>query len=246
MSALGIDLALRRRGGAFDPLSLFPGGTAGAYYDARPGLVFQDSAGMVAAGEGDPVGLLLDRSGNGHHAGQIVAAARPILRRSAGGKFYLEFDGIDDFLRASAPLLPQPWERISALRQIAWGANRHVLGGGTSNAGVLQQFGASANLRLFSGAGSTTANLAPVLGADEVISERHDGAASGIAVNEGAMVLADYGSLAGAGITIGASSSGASFSNIRLYGLLMRGGPLPADARANVRSWMAARAGIAV
>ncbi|HEV2746546.1 MAG TPA: hypothetical protein VGW34_04515 [Allosphingosinicella sp.] len=247
MSALGIalDLALRRRGAAFDPVQLFPGGTLGALYDPAPGQVWQDAAGTLPAAVGDPVGLLADRSGNGNHAVQASAAARPVLRQDSNGRHYLECDGIDDFLRAGFAL-PQPWERICALRQVGWGANRHVLGGVTVNAGVLQQFGASAALRLFSGTGSATTNSEPVLGANEVIAELHSGAASSLTVNAGAPVIADYGSAATAGVTIGASSSGASFSSIRLYALAMRDGPLTASARASLRAWMAARAAISM
>lgn len=244
MGALGIGLGLSLRGrrGGFDPVALFPGGTAGAFYQVGPGYAWQDVAGTVPAAAGDPVGLLVDRSGNGNHAVQANPAQRPILRQDAGGRCWLEFDGVDDFLRASFALA-QPWERISALRQSGWTLARHLLGGAASNAGVLQQFGASANLRLFSGTASSVCNVEPTLGADEVISEVHDGAASGIAINNGAATVADYGSAASGGVTIGASSAGSSFGNIRLYALMMRGGPLAAATRTSVRGWMAARAG---
>jgi len=38
----------------------------------------------------------------GNHASQPTAAARPILRQDGGGKYYLEFDGVDDFLETAA------------------------------------------------------------------------------------------------------------------------------------------------
>ena len=38
----------------------------------------------------------------GNHAFQSTAASRPILRQSAGGLLYLEYDGVDDFLVTNA------------------------------------------------------------------------------------------------------------------------------------------------
>lgn len=38
----------------------------------------------------------------GNHATQATAAARPVLRQDGGGKYYLEFDGVDDFLSTAA------------------------------------------------------------------------------------------------------------------------------------------------
>lgn len=85
----------------FSPLSLFTG-AQGWYFDPSDlSTVFQDSAGTTPGAVGQPVGLIRDKSGNGNHATQSTAASRPILRQS-GSLYYLEFDGVDDFLATSA------------------------------------------------------------------------------------------------------------------------------------------------
>lgn len=63
------------------PLSLFATGAQGAWYDPSDfSTMFQDDAGTtpVTAVE-QPVGLILDKSGNGNHATQSTSASRPVL-----------------------------------------------------------------------------------------------------------------------------------------------------------------------
>lgn len=78
---------------------LFAASEVGVLYDpADFATLFQDSAGTIPVTDvGQPVGKILDKSGNGYHATQATSTARPILRQS-GSLYYLEFDGIDDFL----------------------------------------------------------------------------------------------------------------------------------------------------
>jgi len=88
-----------------DPiLALFANGEQGAYYDpSDSSTVFQDAAMTTPAGADDPVGAIMDKSGNGNHLTQSTAALRPALR-NVGGLWYLEFDGTDDFLTRAAIL----------------------------------------------------------------------------------------------------------------------------------------------
>src|SRR3712207_4298621 len=100
MLALSLGLNRQQRGttAAFSPLSLFAGGTQGAWYDPSDlSSMFQNSNGTTAAAVDSPVGKINDKSGNGNHATQSTSAARPILRQS-GSLYYLEFDGVDDWL----------------------------------------------------------------------------------------------------------------------------------------------------
>jgi len=55
---------------------------------------------------GDPVGAVLDQSGNGYHLTQNAANKRP-LYKTTDGLHWLEFDGVNDFMEVefSAPLL---------------------------------------------------------------------------------------------------------------------------------------------
>jgi hypothetical protein len=100
---LGLNLglgAMRGGGGGgtppFSPASLFASGEEGAWYDINPAYCFTDTSRTTNAEIGDAVAAVEDRSGNGNHATQTTAAARPILRQTGGGLYYLEFDGVDD------------------------------------------------------------------------------------------------------------------------------------------------------
>lgn len=85
---------------SFTPLDIFTTGVTGAWYDPSDfSTMFQDSAGTTAVtAVGQPVGKLLDKSGRGNHATQAVSASRPLLQQAANGKYYLDFDGSDDYL----------------------------------------------------------------------------------------------------------------------------------------------------
>lgn len=75
-------------------------GTQGVWYDPSDlSTVFQDAAGTIAGAVDQPVGRILDISGNGNHASQAVSGDRPTLR-SSGGLYWLEFvTGYNDELR---------------------------------------------------------------------------------------------------------------------------------------------------
>ena len=80
---------------------LFANGEQGFAYDPNDlTTMFQDAAGTIpVTGAGQPVGLILDKSGRGNHAIQTTSASRPILRQNATtGAYYLKFDGSDDYL----------------------------------------------------------------------------------------------------------------------------------------------------
>lgn len=82
-------------------LKLFSNGEQGFYYDPNDlSTMYQDAAGTTpVTAAGQPVGLMLDKSGCNNHARQTVSASRPILQRNATtGAYYLAFDGTDDFL----------------------------------------------------------------------------------------------------------------------------------------------------
>ena len=90
----------------FDQLikSIFANGVQGFVYDPNDlSTLFQDAAGTVPVnGAGQPVGLMLDKSGRNNHAKQTTSASRPILRQNAiTGAYYLAFDGTEDFLRTN-------------------------------------------------------------------------------------------------------------------------------------------------
>ena len=85
--------------------SLFANSEQGFAYDPNDlTTMFQDAAGTVPVTDvGQPVGLIRDKSGRNNHAFQTTSASRPILQRNATtGAYYLEFDGVDDFLQTNS------------------------------------------------------------------------------------------------------------------------------------------------
>lgn len=82
---------------------LFAAGEQGAWYDPSDLSSMNtkhDGSGTVP-GVGDPVGYIADKSGRGNHAKQTTDTARPTLQL-ASGRYYLQFDGVDDFLVTAA------------------------------------------------------------------------------------------------------------------------------------------------
>lgn len=81
------------------PAALFADGESGLWLDIQDlTTLFQDAAGTTPAAVGSPVGLVCDKSGLDHHISTATSSQKPILRQDAGGKYYLEFDGVDDAL----------------------------------------------------------------------------------------------------------------------------------------------------
>ena len=87
-------------------IQLFNDGEQGAIYIPRPVVngvqsLFQDAAGTAAVtADGDPVGLMLDQSGNGNSAAQSISAARPTYNTSPDR---LSLDKVDDALIVTVP-----------------------------------------------------------------------------------------------------------------------------------------------
>lgn len=80
---------------------LFVGGFQGAWYDpADLAALFQDATGTVpVTADGQPVGLMLDKSGNGNHATNADVETCPRYRTD-GTRHWLQFRGLD-FLKFS-------------------------------------------------------------------------------------------------------------------------------------------------
>ena len=84
--------------------SLFSAGEQGAIYIPRPVVngvqsLFQDAAGTTpVTADGDPVGLMIDQSGNGNHATQSVSGRRLVYIKD-GSLDLIRSDGVDDSLQ---------------------------------------------------------------------------------------------------------------------------------------------------
>jgi len=98
-------LGAMRSGGQealFTPASLFAGSIAGAWYGPSDlSTLFQVSDGTTpVTTAGQPVGLMLDNSGNDNHAAQATAARRPTYQT---GPARATLDKVDDRLSVTVP-----------------------------------------------------------------------------------------------------------------------------------------------
>lgn len=99
----------------FTPLDLFFRDKQGVWFDPSDlSTMFQDVSGTVpVTKDGDPVGMIKDKSGNDNHAIQEIASARPIYRTD-GELHWLEFDGVDDYLTSTLASIKQPYTIVTA------------------------------------------------------------------------------------------------------------------------------------
>jgi hypothetical protein len=241
---VGVGVGINAGHASFSPYDLFGGGLAGAWYDPSDlSSMWQESTAATPAVVNSPVGKILDKSGNGNHAVEVGVATttRPILRLGAEG-YYLEFDGVNDMLRATFTI-SQTIVRVSAVRMIAWASGRRIFDTGTGTAScTLYETGTTPTLQLYSGTtGLNSTGLA--VGTDGVVTERHSGATSRIAINNGSYTTGSAGTTAPNGITLGAGV-GANYGNTRLYNVAMINSDLSDAKIASLRTFIGGKAGL--
>lgn len=100
-TALGLGLALTRRGGTAGPsvaaqLATLLGPTA-SFWLPGPAYFFTDAGKTTPCADTDPIQVWADASANGRDLSQATLAARP-LARLIGGKWRARADGTDDFM----------------------------------------------------------------------------------------------------------------------------------------------------
>jgi len=230
-----------RMSGLFSPLSLAPF----LWLDPSDlSTLFQDSTMLTpVTASDDPVGAMLDKSGNGHHVVQATAGARPLYKTS-GGLHWLEFDGVDDTLGANVSAVT-PYDCIGAFRlisEVGPTAENMLMGSGgdffllvaDTTFGVAQ--GTTQGSLLF---GATS------LGADFVATQHYDVADD----SRGAIDNGDYtvgaqgsGPFEIAGLELGQRNS-LHFSNMRFYGLAFFDRALADPEIAQLRTYLASKQG---
>jgi hypothetical protein len=158
----------------FSPLSLFAAGEQGYWLDPSDfSTMFQDAAGTTpVTAVGQSVRLMLDKSGRGNTFTQANVANAPLLQQDTSGRYFLLFDGSDDWLQSAATINPgavdkvQVFAGVRKLSDAATGAVLESSSNPNSNNGVIDiqaPSGAAANYRFGSrgtvGQGATSAGF---------------------------------------------------------------------------------------
>jgi len=246
--------------GAFNPYSLFIGSNGVLLDPSRLASLYQDQAGtqpVTAAGQ--PVGLIRDQSGGGRHASRAISSARPTYRVDAGGRPYLEFDGVDDCLATAAVVLGASGRTIiAALRKrIAATAGAVVETGASWSAtpGGAAIFAPHTNGTASYGSRARPAGAQSLLSSPlsypaphtAIVTATSTGGSHVLRVNG---VVAASGAPAGpmtaltAALNIGARNGNQLYCAMDLYGLILLDRVLTAAELAHAESWMAAKCGV--
>jgi hypothetical protein len=100
----GAGFAWARSFDDFSPLDLFTAGEQGYWLDPSDfSTMFQDTAGTTpVTAVGQTVARINDKSGRGNHFTQSSASLRPLLQVDGSGKYYLDFDGVDDEMESAS------------------------------------------------------------------------------------------------------------------------------------------------
>ena len=261
--------ARRLGGGAFTPASLFAGGTEGAWYDPSDlSTLFQFSSGTTpVTAAGQPVGLMLDKSGNGNHATQAISAKRPIYTEGSGLS-WLAFDGVGDGMATAAIDFTATDEMtvFTGVRKLSNAAEGHILefssnfDSNDSTFGIQAPGGISAvadsayvgiskgTVKSFTGIAlssfpapiSNVVSLLSDISADTITLRVNGTQVSTSALNQG---TGNYGNYP---LYIGARASSSRFFKGNLYGLIIHGKAASADEIASTEAYMAAKTGVTV
>lgn len=240
----------------FYPSSLFANGEQGAWYDPSDlTTLFQDSAGTVpVTADGDPVGRMLDKSGNGNHATQAVDASRPTYRTD-GALHWLELDGS----KGLAVVSPIAWGTdestavVGCSREISAG-DRVILEFPLPSTGVTNAFTMFSNptTARYQGRGDGTNAVATVAiaepwtavitGLGKISTDTQichvNGAQASSAVDQGA---GNYGDNT---LWIGRRSNGNAGWIGNFYGVIIRNALTVDGDLTNAEAWMAAKTGV--
>jgi hypothetical protein len=243
--------------GTFTPADLYAASEKGAWYDPSDfSTMWQDTAGTTpVTATGQSVARIDDKSGNAKHLLQGTAGSMPVLQQDAGGNYYLDFDGTDDFMScASFDLTTTDCVTVTAgLRKDSDAATGLVVELSTSssaNSGTFALFAPGANgatTFVFRHRGSVdstttaTGQTAPltavVTGLGEIGGDynriRVNGAVSAtLTSNQGT------GAMISATLYVGRRAGTSVPFNGRLYGMIIRGvrsGPIALEA---TETWM--------
>lgn len=230
------------------PDALFAAGEQGAWYDPSDlSTLFQDAAGTIpVAVDGDPVGLMLDKSGNGNHASQSAAASRPIYRTN-GTLHWLQFDGVDDFLvTAGVVFSPTVYHTYGAALTNAASGVGTILSSGTDSSASLIDYVDSRSSPIRAHRYSSNVYIdrpsRMTSGVPEVLSSHRESGEVFVRANSTEIGrVAFTGSFNNEGLWIGRYGSGSVPLNGHLFGLVISDGAGVSEA---AEIYMAGKAGV--
>lgn len=251
---------------SFDPASLFVGGYAGGAWAMTAANLRQSSAGTGAVVNGDPVGYVMDLSGNGKHLTQATSGKRPTYVES-GGVSYLDFDGVDDTVGVALDLsASNKCTVVVAWRTVDAGSVRvpidYGYGLSASNGAWVwytQPFGTDAvDTRVCGNGNEGVEELTPsdrlVRHVDSVVIDMSQATEGNklVALRDGstAFTYSTNGAL-GSGNFLSSSlklcdNAGTGFSLAEFSALLVIGRVLTTEELAQVRTWAGAYAGVTI
>jgi hypothetical protein len=238
---LGLGLPPSAGGGeGFDPLSLSPH----LWLDPSDlTTLFQERTGASATTPSvidGVVGTMLDKSGNGLHVVAPTDAARPILR-SAGGLYWLEFDGVDDVLSVASINLSTITIFLAA--RIVTYENFDVLLHGGNDKSRLWQVNTADQIRLDSGQVVTAAYT---VGDDVVVTVyKEDAVGSSLQLDNASPGITDATGIDGgwSHFFVGGDTGASIFCNMLASQVVAFNRVVTAPEAASLRTYLAAKQG---
>lgn len=246
------------RGGGvvpFSPSTLFASGEEGAWYEPSPTTCFTDTAGTIPATVGDAVARINDLSGNGNHAIQVTAAARPLLQQTAGGLYYLAFDGSDDFFVIFGS---QAWydqyigSIVIAASTDSTSSQDVVSNRGVDSAEVRGKYALSIRNNgvnwiydnLVAGSGAAISTASPI-NTPYVFYGSGDGTNVSSSINSGSVTtVADTFTARNLDAYIGQKGGSATYFSGRIYGIVLTNDVLTAQEISDTETYLAAKSGV--
>ena len=246
----------------FNILDNFALGEVGFLFDpSNFSSLYQDSAGTIPVTmDGQPVGMILDLSGNGNHAIQTNNLYRPALNKDENGHFSLSFNGFNQWLEIPSLNLSAA-DKISIFTGVYANTGTAMIAEFSPNAAVYKNaFYVVSGMDRFSqfnslSHGSATASVDQNTGIDGVLPKlaiftvTHDIAASisTSRINQVSGVDATGGkgdgNFGNYPLYIGCRNSNTLFFDGRIYSMMLRGVIGDSESIVNTENWHNARIG---
>lgn len=250
--------------GAFTPADLSPS----VWYDPSDlSTLFQERTGAsatTAASVGDPVGTVLDKSGNDYHATAPSDAARPTLQQTVGGEYFLDFDGTDDSMSTASTVDLSSTDKVTIfagmrrdttsvyifyeLSDFATSASQTGTFYKACNFGGREQEayarGDAANNRQYAEyQTATTPNLTVATDVHDISGDSSIIRINGTQEDENTLEKG-AGNFRNDTLYIGAQNNSSFYFNGRLYGLIIMPALATAQQLSDAESWMADKSGV--